>query len=128
MVNRAAVHLLRPLGAANKQRGITLPGKAKAAVELHRAVTGKHHDLVGGNFGHPACDLCVLIERLIPHHSRTVVHKRARILHADINIDRRVLERLIGENELAVLFTCFEILGDALQAFTGSAGCLGCGQ
>ena len=113
MVDRTAVHLLRPLGAANKQRGITLPGEAKAAVELHRAVTGKHHDLVGGDFGHPAGDLGVLIERLISHHSRTVVNKRARILHADINIYRRVLKRLIGANQFAKLLTGFEILGDA---------------
>ena len=114
MVNRAPVHLLRPLGAANEQRGITLPGKAKATVELHRAITGKHHDIVGGDFSHAAGNLGVSVERLVTHHGRPVVNKRACILHADINIDRRVLERLIRANQLAELFTRLEILSDAI--------------
>ena len=70
MMDRPTVHLLRPLGATNKQGGITLPGEPKSPVELHRAIAGKYHHIVCRYLGHSAGNLCIGGKRLIADHAQ----------------------------------------------------------
>ena len=97
-------------------------------MELHRAIAGEYHHLVGCDFGHTTGNLGVLVQRLIPHYRRPVVDKGPRIFHAHINVHGGMLEGLIRANQFAKLLSCLEVLGNASEAFVGGARGFSCSQ
>ena len=108
--------LLTPLGAADIELGIALVGKTHAAVKLHSPVARVEQGFGGMRLGHAAGNFRVPVQRGIGHQGRRVVNEGAARIHRRQDIHCRVLEGLVGPDQLAELLAGFEVINNRVQA------------